>query len=75
MTIEEIKQRIAQAAATNRNPLYDSHLYWAQKPYNICDLLIEAFSQPGDLHLYCITAARDSTSLGCSCQIPAGMLY
>lgn len=49
VTIEEIKQRIAQAAATNRNPLYDSHLYWAQKPYNICDLLIEAFSQPGDL--------------------------
>ena len=32
-------------------------------------------SQPGDLHLYCITAARDSTSLGCSCQIPTDMLY
>ena len=31
--------------------------------------------QPGDLHLYCITAARDSTSLGCSCQIPTDMLY
>lgn len=48
VNLSEIKNRIDSAAATNRNALYDSHIYWSQKPYNICDILIQAFSQEGD---------------------------
>lgn len=48
VNIEEIKNRIYNACATNKNPLYNSHLYWSQKPYNICDILIESFSSEGD---------------------------
>ena len=38
--LEKIKDKINKATATNRNDLYDSHIYWSQKPYNICDILI-----------------------------------
>ena len=46
--IPAVKRRIYNAKATNRNPIYDTHLYWSQKPYNICDILIESFSKEGD---------------------------
>jgi len=46
--IPAVKGRIYNAKATNRNPIYDTHLYWSQKPYNICDILIESFSEEGD---------------------------
>ena len=46
--IPAVKRRIYDAKATNRNPIYDTHLYWSQKPYNICDILIESFSEEGD---------------------------
>jgi len=46
--IPAVKKRIYNAKATNRNPIYDTHLYWSQKPYNICDILIESFSKEGD---------------------------
>lgn len=48
VNIEKVKKQIYSSVATNRNPLYDSHIYWSQKPYNICDILIENFSNPGD---------------------------
>lgn len=48
VTIEDVKSQIQRTPASNRNPLYDSHLYWSQKPFNICDILIDSFSAPGD---------------------------
>jgi DNA modification methylase len=48
VSIADVKSRIYGAVATNRNPIYDTHIYWSQKPYNICDILIESFSQEGD---------------------------
>lgn len=34
---------------TNRNPLYQSHLYWSQKPFNISDLLIKELTNEGEI--------------------------
>lgn len=48
-SIETVKRKIYRTSASNRNALYDSHIYWSQKPYNICDILIESFSEKGDL--------------------------
>lgn len=46
--IERVKERIKNAAPSKNNALYNSHIYWAQKPFNICDILIEEFSKEGD---------------------------
>lgn len=48
INIADVKSRIYSSTATNRNPIYDTHIYWSQKPYNICDILIESLSQQGD---------------------------
>lgn len=48
INIEQVKKRLYSTEASNKNALYDSHIYWSQKPYNICDILIEAFSEKGD---------------------------
>lgn len=45
--IERIRHRIKNTAPSKSNPMYSSHLYWSQKSYNICDLLIEELSEPG----------------------------
>lgn len=47
--LSEVKAKIKTTVATNNNDLYKSHLYWSQKPYNICDILIENFSEKGDI--------------------------
>jgi len=47
--IEIVKERIANIVATNKNDIYNSHLYWSQKPYNICDILIEELTEEGDV--------------------------
>ena len=49
INIEEVKNKIHNTVATNKNDLYNSNIYWSQKPYNICDILIESFSQEGDI--------------------------
>lgn len=49
--IEELKKSIDSTIATNKNSLYDSMLYWSQKPYNICDLILEKFSKENDIIL------------------------
>lgn len=49
LNIDEVKSRIKSVTATNKNALYDSHIYWSQKPYNICDILIESFSKQGEV--------------------------
>lgn len=47
--IEIVKERIANIIATNKNDIYNSHLYWSQKPYNICDVLIEELTKEGEV--------------------------
>lgn len=49
MELYSIKRKISSLKPTNRNPLYRSHLYWSQKPYNICDILIEDLTEVGDV--------------------------
>lgn len=49
VNINQIKAQIRNTEASNRNPLYDSHIYWSQKPYNICDILIEGLSEENDI--------------------------
>lgn len=49
LNIEQLKKKLRLLEATNKNALYDSHIYWSQKPYNVCDLLIESLSSPGDV--------------------------
>lgn len=49
VNINQIKASIRNTEASNKNALYDSHIYWSQKPYNICDILIEGLSDEGDI--------------------------
>ncbi len=49
LNISSLKEQIANISASNRNALYDSHIYWSQKPYNICNILIENLSSQGDI--------------------------
>lgn len=49
MDLHSLKQKISEIKPTNRNPLYNSHLYWSQKPFNITDLLIEELTGEGDI--------------------------
>lgn len=46
--IEAVKEQVKNTAPSKNNALYSSHIYWSQKPFNICDILIEAFSDKGD---------------------------
>ncbi len=76
VSIETVKRKIYHTNASNRNALYDSHIYWSQKPYNICDILIEAFSRKGDVVfdpflgsgvtlLQAISASHQRRAIGC----------
>lgn len=47
--IEKAKARIRNVLPTKKNALYDSHMYWSQKAYNICDILIEELSGTNDV--------------------------
>ena len=47
--IPSAKKNIQKIKPTNRNPIYNTHLYWSQKSYNIIDSLIESFTKPGDI--------------------------
>ena len=49
VNVEQVKNRIRNTVASNKNDLYNSNIYWSQKPYNICDILIESFSNKGDI--------------------------
>src|SRR5699024_12408833 len=44
-----LKQKIKQIQPSNRNPLYQSHLYWSQKPFNVSRILIEELTNEGDV--------------------------
>lgn len=47
--INRAKDRVRNTVPSKNNPLYNSHLYWSQKAYNICDILIEELSEEGDI--------------------------
>ena len=46
--IEKAKKRIRGIVPSKNNPMYNSHMYWSQKSYNICDILIEELSDKGE---------------------------
>lgn len=47
--IIKLKSEIKELIPTSNNPVYNSHLYWSQKSYNVIDLLINNLSNPGDI--------------------------
>ncbi len=47
--IKEFKNAITSIKPSKNNPLYNSHMYWSQKSYNICDALIEEYTQKDDI--------------------------
>lgn len=46
---DALKSEISQLIPSKNNALYNSHIYWSQKAYNICDVLIRALSNKGDI--------------------------
>lgn len=48
-SLDKVRKEIDGAFATNKSPLYNSMLYWSQKPYNITDILLENFSSTNDV--------------------------
>ena len=47
--IKELIKDLSSIKGTNAKDLYKSHLYWSQKPYNVCDLLISRLSNEGEI--------------------------
>lgn len=47
--IDELKSKLEAIQPSKRNPMYDSHLYWSQKPFNVCDTLIELLTEENDI--------------------------
>jgi DNA modification methylase len=47
--ISNFKKTIYDMKPTNRNPVYNTHLYWSQKSFNIIDALIENFSDQNNV--------------------------
>lgn len=47
--IAKINQEIAQIRPTNKNPIYNTHLYWSQKAFNITDYLIEKLTKKDEI--------------------------
>lgn len=45
----ELKKDIKELTPTTKNPVYNSHLYWSQKSFNVIDTLITHLSSKGDI--------------------------
>lgn len=43
-----LKYDIKTTIPTSKNPIYNTHLYWSQKSYNIIDKMIQSLSKEGD---------------------------
>lgn len=48
---KKLDKEISDIKATNKSPLYNTMLYWSQKPYNVTDFLINNLSEQGDIIL------------------------
>ncbi len=49
VNIDLLKKSLCDLLPTKNNSMYNSHMYWAQKPFNICDTLIDSLSNKGDV--------------------------
>lgn len=49
VNIDSLKNELCNLTPTKNNPMYNSHMYWSQKAFNICDSLIDALSNRGDV--------------------------
>lgn len=47
--INKVKSSLLEITPTNRNPMYNTHLYWSQKSFNVTDILIEGLTEPGEI--------------------------
>lgn len=46
--ITAIKRRLEKCKPSKSNPIYDSHIYWSQKAFNVTDILLQELSSTGD---------------------------
>lgn len=44
-----LKSELKKLTPTSKNPIYDTHLYWSQKSFNIIDTLLSQLSSEGDV--------------------------
>lgn len=49
VNIDSLKKTLCSLSPSKNNPMYNSHLYWSQKAFNICDALIDSLSNKGDI--------------------------
>ncbi|MDT2597445.1 DNA methyltransferase [Enterococcus dongliensis] len=47
--IISLKRTIKDLTPTSKNPIYNTHLYWSQKSFNVIDSLITHLSSKGDI--------------------------
>ena len=47
--IKALKLEIVKTKATNRSPLYNTMLYWSQKPFTITRAIIDMMTRSGDV--------------------------
>ncbi|WP_147565010.1 DNA methyltransferase [Clostridium tyrobutyricum] len=48
-SIQKLKAKINATKPSKVNAMYNSHIYWSQKAYNICSILIKELSEEGDI--------------------------
>lgn len=49
INIDSLKNALCSLTPTKNNPMYNTHMYWSQKAFNISDCLIDALSNRGDV--------------------------
>lgn len=49
VNIDSLKYDLCNLTPTKNNPIYNSHMYWSQKAFNVCDKLIDSLSNRGDV--------------------------
>lgn len=49
MSITKLKETISKTVPCKKNPLYDTSMYWSQKSFNICDILLDGLSKKNDV--------------------------
>lgn len=45
----QLKNELKTLNPTSKNPVYNTHLYWSQKSFNVIDLLVSLLSEKGDI--------------------------
>lgn len=49
VNMDSLKKSLRNLQPSKNNPMYNSHMYWSQKAFNICDTLIDSLSNRGDI--------------------------